>query len=300
MRMNQTSRSEGGRAFTLIELLVVIAIIAILAAMLLPALARAKQRAYAVYCTNSGKQLALAFHMYTGDFSDLYPPNPDDHTTLTNYNWCAGDAGVSGAQEFNPDILRDPNETLIAPYINQNVAIFKCPADKRSGKYQGTDPSLLNQTVPAARSVSVNEGVGTIDPGFAGGGAHSGVPNIPTTGPWLTGSHGGNQHNNPWATFGKSTDFSKVSASQIFLTVDESPWSINDGAFAVSAGTPEWVDYPATYHASACGFSFCDGHAEIHKWRGTSMVLNASPTGPSPVIPNDLDWNWVWTHATAK
>jgi len=118
-------------------------------------------------------------------------------------------------------------------------------------------------------------------------------------GPWLTGSHGGNRHNNPWATFGKTTDFVKTSPSDVFMMVDESPWSINDGGLAVSAAVPEWVDYPSTLHNNGCGFSFCDGHAEMHNCRGTSLVLHAE-AGTKGVAAGYLDWIWVWTHSSIK
>ncbi|MEY2429739.1 MAG: hypothetical protein QOJ40_2624 [Verrucomicrobiota bacterium] len=288
---------EGRKAFTLIELLVVIAIIAILAAMLLPALARAKERANAASCMSNSKQLALAVNLYTGDFSELYPPNPDEPTTVPNYNWVAGNAGVGGGQEFDSSILRDPLKTLVAPYIGGQSKIFKCPSDRRTG----TDP-VTGDSVPAARSISMNQAVGTIDPGYAASPpSHSGVPTLPTTGPWLTGNHGVNQHNNPYATFGKTTDFTRGGAVQIFLTVDESPWSINDGSVAVSAGTPGWIDYPATFHSHGCGFSFCDGHAEIHKWIKHAMDLSApAPPGLKGTLPSDPDWIWLWTHTTVK
>jgi prepilin-type N-terminal cleavage/methylation domain-containing protein len=317
--VSHTARRRNLRGFTLIELLVVIAIIAILAALLLPALAKAKQKAQAIHCMNNAKQLCIAVTIYTGDNSDFYPPNMDDGNETAGYSWVGGEASggwpgdAPGDATFNPDILMDPLQTLVTPYISKNYLIFKCPTDPRIGTYQfsysdgATSHStpdfldLVGKTIPAARSVSMNCAVGTADRTYIqNGSGHSGPPDEPVNGSWLTGANGVNRPTTgPWATFGKTTDFHVIGAASIFMTTDENYYSINDGCLGVSCGEAEMVDWPASYHANSGCFSFCDGHSELHKFFTGLLNLKGSASVQGGIPVSNADWLWIARHASA-
>jgi prepilin-type N-terminal cleavage/methylation domain-containing protein/prepilin-type processing-associated H-X9-DG protein len=289
------------RAFTLIELLVVIAIIGILAAMLMPVLSRAKQRVQGASCLNNGKQLMLAMHLYTSDNNDFYPPNPDDGNTQPGYNWCGGSAGIGQAEEFNPDVLLNPNLSLLIDYLSGSAALFRCPADTRTGLYQGTNSSLLGQIVPAARTFSMSQAVGTIDPGFEAteftgtGFVHSGAPTLSVNGPWLNGQRT-NRRNTPWRTFGKMSDAGPPSPSDLWVLVDEDASGLNDAAFAMEMVNPYWLDLPGTYHNTGCGFAFADGHSETHHWIYRAEKQKGTIVDP----PDETDWKWMAARTSAS
>jgi prepilin-type N-terminal cleavage/methylation domain-containing protein len=295
-RFNAVSRATQERGFTLIELLVVIAIIAILAGMLLPALAKAKTKSQGIFCMNNGRQMMMGLQLYTHDNNDWLPPNPDDGNTTPYYNWCPGQGGRGGAQEFNPDILEDPTRAMLVQYSIKHQ-MYKCPADHRMGTYQGDNAArrAAKEKVPAARTFSMSQAVGT-NPRVNGG-------KVPVDGPWLNSSSGGHKLNQNWYTYGKMGDFRNPGPAMTWVLMDEDAWSINDAGLAVGMRTPLWIDWPGTYHNMACGIAFADGHSEIHKWvEDTTKVKVTGGVGQVSqlnVSKTPRDWQWISSRTSA-
>jgi len=255
-------RNTRAPAFTLIELLVVIAIIAILAAMLLPALSKAKAQAQGVYCMNNLKQVQLAIVMYTGDFRDTFPENPG--STITSNSWVTGDLTWDfPPSPSNPDNTNTALLTAgeIGPYVAKNVGVFKCPADI----YPGAKG-------PRVRSISMN--------GFVGD---------------VLDINGKASLNPGWKRFLKTSDCAKPGPSMTWVLLDECPDSMNDDFFSVLMQTgANWTDVPASTHNGAGGFSFVDGHAEIKKWLDPNTTAPVRRVNPCPDngknSPRDIVW----------
>jgi prepilin-type N-terminal cleavage/methylation domain-containing protein/prepilin-type processing-associated H-X9-DG protein len=264
------------RGFTLIELLVVIAIIAILAALLLPALARAKQRAERAGCLNNLRQLQLAWIMYADDNSDQLTPN-DDISVQNINSWVKGimkwDMGgfpppAPWSDNYNTTNL---TESLLGPYCSRSVGIYKCPGDKKDA-----------QKGPRVRSISMNAYM-------------NGRSTTSDITPYLSA----------YKVFLKSTAILSPGPSDAWVFLDEAGDSINDGFFFVAMGqTINWYDVPGNYHGGTGAFSFADGHAESKTWQD-GYVKNLPVTGVSwntftgrPADPNASDLAWVQQHTT--
>ena len=275
-------------AFTLLELLVVIAIIGILAALMLPALSKAKEKALGVYCMNNGKQLATALHLYAGDFGDWLPPNPEDRESTIH--WVEGNFKHNAADATNTLYLTDPKYAKLASYTGRSAAIYKCPADNSMVTLGGIK-------YPRVRTISMSQAVGT----------KSLPPTGPVDAPWLDGKGDGtfNKHNQPWRTYGRFADMVAPTPAGLWVLLDEEERGINDAAFAVLMRQPtRFVDWPGSYHNLACGFAFADGHSEIHRWRDRSIRLTGPYDGAyyekPPGRPNNPDVLWLQERTSAR
>ena len=295
---------QGKAGFTLTELLVVVGVLGLLALLLLPAYGDSRTKSREIQCLDNLRRVMNGALLYTRDNHDLFPPNPDDGTSLEGYAWAVGNVagGLTspppGSQVFNSDQSANSNKFLLLPYVGGDPSVFRCTADARQGLYSGSDSNKFGTTVSAIRSIAMSQAVGTADQSWLAGGAHSGKPNLPVPGAWLTGSHGQNAHNNPWRTYGSLTDMVVPIPANTWVFIEEDPYSINDGGFAMSVATWRWIDYPTTRHNMAGGLTFGDGHVELHKWQNIGLRL--SLTGGALLPANDSDWLWLKSRTSVQ
>lgn len=255
--------------FTLIELLVVIAIIAILAAMLLPALSRAKAKAFEIQCINNLKQLQLGWHMYNLDAEGVMLPNAPTGATGAN-TWCG-----SQSEGWAANLTANTNEaiyksSIMAPYMGNQLGVYRCPADKI--------PSNNGQRI---RSYSMQSQMGN-----------------------LYVATKTKNYNPGYAVFIKESELTRLAPSDALVFGEENICSLNDGYLQVNCGTPIFPDVPGSYHVWNCGWSYADGHAAIRKWQTDVLKIPVksgyTQNNVNANSANNADWVWFTTHCTFK
>ncbi len=276
--------------FTLIELLVVIAIIGILAAILLPALSKSRERAQGIICLNNIRQLTLAVQLYANDHNDYLPYNYGmaGSSFRTNINWVNN--VMSWDLSSDNTNLATLTEASLGAFVSSSTAIYRCPSDHVLSPVQ-----IAAGWSGRIRSYSMNALIG--DAG--------------------TLSVGGVNVNDPdYKQFFKLTQIPQP--TEIFVFLDEHPDSIDDGYFvnkesyspshpgyanASATSYAEWIDLPASYHNNCTALSFADGHSELHHWLNPSTVPPSAPFAANLPIaisssPADAsaDFEWVIDH----
>ncbi len=248
----------------------VVAIIGVLAGLLLPVLTQARLKAQAAGCMSNLRQLQTGWQMYAGDFNDVLLLNTAGEAVAQTTNFAEGSTWCSSAQEgwglqdanTNSSYL---NQSLLAPYLGFQTRAYRCPGD-----------GIPSTNGFRQRSYSMNSQMGQYLTSRLGLG------------------YGGNR-NPGYNVYNVMNDLVCPSPSLAWIFCDEHPGSIDDGVLTVSMTGNEWPDVPGSFHDWGCGFSFGDGHIELHKWKAPEVQIPVlRGTTVHDVSSGRADADYVW------
>ena len=266
--MLMRASARGGTGFTLIELLVVVAIIGLLAALLLPTLARAKAAGKRVQCINNQKQLATTWVMYSTDNSDRLVANGQSTGTTNTPLWVQG-AFVHATDNTNDALMLDSRYALFGNYL-KTVKVYVCPTDRSTVKVNGMD-------YPKIRSYSLNCYLG-----------------------W-TGTTDSRLPLN-YRYFMKHCELPQRMAASLLTFIDVNPDSICWPYFGIYMDEESFFNFPNSSHNRGGVVSFADGHVEYHKWRDGRTIVGFSSDYHKHKDPSagNQDLAWLRERATLK
>ena len=290
----KNSAKHGG--FSLIELLVVIAIIAILAAMLLPALAAAKTRAQVTMDMSNKKQLMLAWYMYAGDNNDTLVLNADQSGAVNGVpSWIPGQCHMDwGTSSANTNVAFLTTNQL-AQYCAGQYKLYTSPGDVFLSPLQRalTFGAVFSHR---SRSVAMDAAVGGPVGTVAGGNGQK------------PPSSGSLNQLSPFFVAGKMSQLMNPGPSMSWVFINEHPDSIDDGIFyndpRATGGTGSLIEVPSSYLGGGCGLSFADGHAEVHKWTTSAFRVPVTytkyPGTGGVTYTQNADMAWLAQHTPAS
>ena len=278
MKVNRLSLrypNPSAPAFSLVELAVVLGIIGLLAGLVLPSLARARESGRSAVCQANLAQLNLAWTLYADDAEGRLVGNLGDARVrlLANSNatWVLGWIDVDGGGELrantNEFLLR---QSPLYSYLTGAIRPFKCPSDRLT-------------SCPRVRSVSMNGYVGSLTRSFTAG----------------------------YQTFTTQSALARMRTgpSSLLVMLDERSDSINDGTFyvamegdGVTPGDARLIDYPASYHVGGGNLSFADGHVERRRWMEpltTPPLVPCGRLGFRGLMPGSRDIAWLQARVTS-
>jgi len=261
-------RKSESAGFTLTDLCVLLGCLAVLGLLALPALAAGRGQTAAAGCLANLRRLMTGWEMYRVDSNDVLMPN-GPLGSINNNTWAGSSAENWTTATANIDPSSYTN-ALMWRYVNQDLSVYRCPAD--------VVPSSNGIRI---RTYSMNGQMGTLYDATV---VKSFNPN--------------------YLVYAKSSDIVRPTPANAFVFADESIASLNDSFLQPGLNSPVFPDVPACYHDGSCGFSFADGHGELHRWQTSTLLI---PVRPGFTMNNvtpanggqNADWLWLRQHSSS-